>query len=76
MELLRKSGSRPAESRPCRRGSAVRYAAVRKVWESWVFPDGAHRYRRMQARSLSQDVGRALRRGARDGCYAMRAYLQ
>ena len=39
-----------------------------------MFPDGTHCYRCMQARSPSQDVGRALRRGARGarGCYAMR----
>lgn len=45
------------------------------IWESWVFPGGAHRYRCMQARCPSQDVGRALRRGARGGgCYAMLCY--
>lgn len=53
----------------------MRYARVLVIRESWVFPDRRHRYRCMRARSLSQR-GRAWRRAARGGCYAVRADLR
>lgn len=64
---MKKAVLPPPESRPWG-VSAMYYAIVRGIRGSWVCPNGRHRYRCTQARSLSQGVGRS---GGEPGAVAM-----